>query len=343
MRKAGTQAFLIRKPENIFYLSGLDASEASLLLTARSAYLIVDSRYYLAAQKSQFKTLLLEGNFDDFLKRFLAKKKISNLAFESNFLTYKKVKSLKKNSLKLIETDGWIESIRQIKTPKEIATLSKAAKLADKAMAFAKHSISVGMSELQLAGRIECFIRNCGARSEAFETIVASGSNSALPHHKSSRRRINPGDIVLIDLGAKYNNYVSDTTRTFLLEPVKPQFKELYLTCFEAQKKALAKTQAGIKAADIDSAARDFIDSKYPSKFSHNLGHGIGLEVHESPGIGIKNDLALAENMVFTVEPGIYLEGKAGVRIEDMVVSTNNGVKLLTKSPKQLEDMIIEL
>ena len=343
MQAAKAQAFLIRKPENIFYLSGLDASEASLLLTAASAYLIVDSRYYLMAKKSRFKTLLLEGNFEEFLQKFLAKKKVNILAFESNFLTYKKAKNLtKKNTLKLIEADDWVESIRQTKTTQEIATLAKAAKLADKAMAFVKHSISVGMTELQLAKRIECFIRQSGGRSEAFQTIVASGPNSALPHYKSGRRRISQGDVLLVDLGVKYGNYVSDITRTFLLEPVAPWINELYLTCLEAQKKALAKIQTGVKLSDVDSAARALIEDKYPSRFGHNLGHGLGLEVHESPAIGPKNDNLLALDTVITVEPGIYLEGKGGVRIEDMVVATNSGFKLLTKSPKEVEEVSIE-
>jgi len=344
MNLAKAQAFLIRKPENIFYMSGLDASEASLLITASSAYLIVDSRYYLMAKKSRIKTLLLEGNFEDFLKKFLAKKKVGSLAFESNFLTYRKVRNLKKySSLKLIEADDWVESIRQTKTTQETAILTKAAKLADKAMAFVKHSISVGITELQLAKRIECFIRQSGGRSEAFQTIVASGPNSALPHYKSGRRRVCPGDVLLVDLGAKYGNYVSDITRTFLLEPVASQAKELYLTCLEAQKKALAKIETGVKLSEVDSAARLLIEDKYPSKFGHNLGHGLGLEVHESPVIGPKNNSLLAKDTVFTVEPGIYLEGKGGVRIEDMVLSTSNGFKLLTKSPKELGEVTVEL
>lgn len=345
MKEHQADAFLVKKPQNVFYLSGLRATRANLLITARSAYLLVDFRYYLKAKKeSHLPVQLIEGKFEKYLSEFLAKKKVKNLAFESNFLTFQEAQQLKKSlSVKLIPADSWVQEVRQIKSEKEIALLKKAAKLADKAMAFAKHSVSLGMSELQLAKRIECFIRQSGARSESFEVIVASGPNSALPHHSSSQRPIKASDILLIDLGVKLENYVSDITRTFLLQPVKNFARQLYLDCLEAQKQAINKVTVGINTKIVDGAARSFIDAKHPNKFKHNTGHGIGLEVHEAPVIGPRHQDKLVNNMVFTVEPGIYLVGKGGVRIEDMVQVTSYGSEILTKSPKELEAVIIEL
>ncbi|TET55432.1 MAG: aminopeptidase P family protein [Actinobacteria bacterium] len=343
MRDAYAEAFLIKKPENIYYLSGLKTTEASLLLTTRTLYLIVDSRYYLKAKKTtNLSVLLLEGKLESFLKSFLKEKSINKLAFESNFLTFKQVKSIK-GKTKLIEADGWVEKIRQVKTDTEINIIKHSAKLADKAISFDKHSVSLGMSEIQLAKKIECFIRQKEGRGESFETIVASGPNSALPHYTSGKRSIKPGDALLIDMGVKYKNYVSDITRTFLLEPVKPTIKKMYLTCLRAQENALKKVQSAVNTKEVDKEARDYIEKYYPSKFEHNLGHGLGLEIHEEPVVGPKSNSKLSKNMVITVEPGIYIEGKGGVRIEDMVLIKDNGKRILTKSPKNIEDIIIEL
>lgn len=338
-------AFLVTKPENIYYLSGLKATKASLLVTNTAAYLLVDSRYYLKAIKSTTLSVkMLDHSLVKFLKEFLARKKINKLAVEANYLTMAQAKDLKKNVLaKVIEANDWVEELRQIKDNKEINALRKAAKLADKAIAFAKHSVSLGITELQLAKRIECFIRQSGARSESFETIVASGPNSALPHHSSEKRHIRPGDSLVIDLGVKLDSYVSDITRTFIIQPAKPYLQELYLTCYRAQKEALKKVDTGISFKDIDKAARSLTEKKYPAKFLHNLGHGIGLELHEKPVLGPNKKGQIAENMVFTIEPGIYLEGKAGMRIEDMVWARKDGCKLLTTSSKHLQDIIIEL
>lgn len=345
MKQHDADAFLVRKPQNIYYLSGLNATAANLLITSKSAYLMIDSRYFLKAKKETRLTVqLINTKFAVFLNELLVNKKIRSMAFESNYVTFAQYGQLKRKlSSKLIEADNWVEDVRQIKSEKELTHLRKAARLADKAMAFARHSVSMGMSELQLAKRIECFVRQSGGRSESFEVIVASGPNSALPHHSAGRRSIKIGDILLIDLGVKLENYVSDITRSFLLEPVKPYARQLYLDCLEAQKSAIKAVKVGVNANLVDKEARALIDNKYPSKFKHNTGHGIGLEVHELPIIGTRYQAKLQDNMVFTVEPGIYLEGKGGVRIEDMVQVTREGCKVLTNSPKTLEEIMVEL
>ena len=345
MNSAKADAYLVMKPQNVFYLSGLQATESSMLITKRSANLIVDSRYYLKAKKSsKLNISLLEGRFEEFLAKEVQKRKIKRLAIESNYLTYKKAKAIEdKASVKIIGADGWVEKVRQKKTSKEMVKIRKAARIADKTMAYAKHSLSLGITEVEVAKKIECFIRKNDARGESFETIVASGPNSSMPHHSSGLRHIKPGDTVVIDLGVRVDGYVSDITRTFLIEPVTVATKQLYETCLEAQKRSLSKVKTKEKLADIDKEARVLIDKSYPSKFKHNLGHGIGLEVHEHPVLGPKSKELLAEDTVFTIEPGIYLDGKAGVRIEDMVQAKNGRGQVLTKSPKNIEDVIIEL
>lgn len=345
MKETKVDAFLVKKPENVFYLSGVELSEGSVLVTKKDAILIVDSRYYVKAKRgANTEVLLLKEEFSLTLNELLNSKKINTLAFEANYINFAQYSLLKKKlSAKVVGVDDLVEKTRQVKESKELLVLLKAAKLADKTMSFARHSLSHGITEIELAGKIECFIRQNGARSEAFETIVASGPNAAMPHHTSGKRHIKASDTVMIDLGVKVGNYSSDITRTFLVQPVQPAIADLYKTCLSAQEKAIKSTKSMMAAKDVDKVARDLINQNYEGKFGHSLGHGVGLEVHELPRINPKSAAVLQENMVFTIEPGIYLDGQAGVRIEDMVLVKKDGAKLLTKSPKQLKDVIIEL
>jgi Xaa-Pro aminopeptidase len=363
-------AALITSEVNRFYFSNFVYTKAFFLITPKKTFCFADGRYYARAKKeigSSFKIIQIEKVKKDLRTQFLLlfkKYKIKILGIEHKDYTLNKLKNLKKilhsktlsvpkshakrdSKVKLVDVSKIIDELRSIKDTNELRIIHKAAKINDQAFSyilkFIKNNYKKKLKEKDIVWELEKFMREGGAEKVAFEAIVASGPNSAYPHHRSGNRKIKHGDIVLLDFGCVVDGYHSDMSRTiFLGRPNKKQI-EVYNLVLAAQKIALKQLKAGISARQIDQAAREVIDnSKYQGKFAHGCGHGVGLEIHELPSLRQKDEDKILQNgMVVTVEPGIYLDKQFGVRIEDLVIVTENGYKYLSKSPKELNQMLV--
>jgi Xaa-Pro aminopeptidase len=264
---------------------------------------------------------------------------IKKLGFEENSISYGFYKKLIKKKVSLKPLANMVESLRIIKSSGELSYIQRAIKRAERAFRKLLPSIKAGETEQKLALKFEELLKQYGCKLLPFEVIVASGPMSALPHARPTNRRLKKGDLVVIDWGGECEGYFSDMTRTLLLKGRNiSRQKEIYDNVLEAQKRAIEKVKAGITAAGIDAAARDSIDGKgFGDFFGHGTGHGVGLAVHEKPAVSWRSKDLISENMVFTIEPGIYLPGFGGVRIEDMVVVRKNSAELLTSLPKKLK------
>jgi len=237
-----------------------------------------------------------------------------------------------KLQLKLVETENIVENIRMIKEPSEIKEIKKALLIAESVFTNFSDSISNGMKEKEAAWAVEKAIREAGADALSFPTIVASGPNSALPHATPGNRIFKKGEPILFDWGAKLNGYCSDISRTIVIGKADDKFKRVYQTVLKAQAKAISAIRPGISSKAVDKIARNHIDeSEFKDKFGHGLGHGVGLSIHELPRISPLKDIKLEKGMVFTVEPGIYIPGWGGVRLENMVVVREGGVEVLNE------------
>tara|TARA_Y100000588_G_C14112316_1_gene863579 strand:- start:479 stop:1243 length:765 start_codon:yes stop_codon:yes gene_type:complete len=234
-----------------------------------------------------------------------------------------------------IPTTDLIEPLRMVKDSEEIALVSKAVDLADEAFLEVSKKIQIGHSELSIAWEIEKTMKEMGADSISFDTIVASGPNGAKPHHRPSERKIQSGEPIVIDMGAKFQGYCSDMTRTICIGEPEPKLKEIYDIVLGAQLTAIATVNSEMTSGDADKISRDIInEAGYGDLFGHSLGHGIGLEVHENPRVGPGGNDNLVNGTIFTIEPGIYITGWGGVRIEDTVIMENGSVRTLNKSHK---------
>lgn len=321
-------------------LSGFEASDGFIVITKTSAVFFADSRYIEAAEK-QIKNMsvsLFSGLSS--IKEYLEKENISKLFIETEDITISALKTYKKALGVKISKSGVIsraiKAIRMIKSKAEIESIKAAQKITDAAFSHILKFITVGVTEKEIALELEFFMRKMGSEGVAFDTIAVSGENGSLPHGVPSDRKIKKGDLITMDFGAVINGYHSDMTRTVAVGEISAEKRAAYQTVLEAQNTALDAIKSGKKCADIDKIARDIISEKYEGAFSHALGHSVGLEIHEEPNFSPKSKATLKENMVLTVEPGIYLKGKFGIRIEDMVVITKSGIENLTKSPKEL-------
>lgn len=338
-------AIIITSKNNRLYFSALNSSAGIVVITKKESYLLVDFRYYEMALKiaKSLKVILVEDFFDS-LKEILIKQKIKNVLLENEFVSlekYKKIKTfLKDLNINLIEENVLnpaVNDLRTIKTDFEIKKMKTAQEISEYALGEVLKEIKIGITEKEIAAKLDYLMKKNGAIGQAFETIVLSGKNSSLPHGVPSNKKIEPGDFVLIDMGANFEGYCSDMTRTIAVKSVTKEQKEVYDIVLKAQEKALSFLRADVKAKDIDKVARDIIDeTKYKGKFGHALGHAVGLDIHERPTLSIKSDQILKESMVVTVEPGIYIENKFGIRIEDMVLVKKDGYENFTKVPNEL-------
>ncbi len=337
-----------------FYFSCFTCSKAFFLVTQKKCFCFTDGRYYHRATKeigSVFEVIETKKDFKDDLLLALKKQKIKILGIEYKDYTLSKIGNLRKilkgTGIKITDVSKIICNLRAIKDAPELSAIKKSAQITDKAFGyifnFIKNNYKTRLKEKDVAWNIEKFIRENGGDGISFVPIVASGPNSAFPHHSSGTREIKYGDAVLLDFGSIVDGYSSDMTRTvFIGKPTKKQ-SEIYNLVLKAQTSALRKIKHGVKACEIDGAARDIVDnSKYKDKFLHACGHGVGIEIHELPNLRQENKIEiLKEGMVVTVEPGVYLDKQFGVRIEDLVLVTKDGYKYLSKSVKDFEDAII--
>ena len=341
----GLEALLIYQPENLLYLSGFTGSSGWLLISRQNAILATDFRYVEQAkgESPDFEIIQTKQELRDWLPGLVSDLGWHKLGFEANSISYEgyhKLSEAIKNrqvSLELVPTTGIVDQLRSIKEPEELQFITKAVALTDAVFEQAKLIIHPGITEKETAWEIEKFLRQEGSEGMPFEIIVASGSNSALPHARPTEKIICSGEPVLIDMGAKINGYCSDFSRTLVLGKADKSLQEIYNIVLKAQTTAIERVESGMDASQADRLARSVVEQAgYGDAFGHGLGHGVGLAVHEFPTLGPSSSDSLADGMVFTIEPGIYLAGQGGVRIEDMVVLENGKARVLSKSKRDL-------
>jgi Xaa-Pro aminopeptidase len=336
-------AVLISQPENRFYLSGFDGSAGYLLVTASGAILATDFRYTEQAegQAPDCSIFRITGPISAWLPGLIAGVDSGKLGFEAEDVSFTLHRQLTEvlaetnPDLDLAPVDGMVESLRATKEPAEIETISQAAAMSDSALEQVADRMQPGMTEKEVAWELEKSLRDSGSEGMPFDIIVASGPNAALPHHHPSGRRIQAGEAIVIDMGARVGSYCSDLSRTLCLGTPNDTFKRVYNTVLEAQTAAIEGIREGISGHEADSLSRKVIEQAgYGEAFGHSLGHGVGLAAHEEPRLGPNATGALGANMVFSIEPGIYLTGWGGVRIEDLAVMENGKVRLLSGAIK---------
>lgn len=337
MRKENVEAMLISSFANIYYYSNFSSEDGLLLVTNNEAYLLTDSRYTVQANEecSLFKVVTITRSYSDSLKELVANTKIVRMGFEED-LAFNRYNAFKdKLGFEFVALN--IEHLKVVKDAEEIKRIKKACSIADKCYSHILKFVKAGMKEREVRNEMLRYMLELGASKESFDIIVASGKRGAMPHGVASNKKIKEGDFVTLDFGCINNFYCSDITRTFVVGTPKKDMLEIYEIVKEAQLKGLEVIKPGIKAKEVDFACRNFIEKMgYGDYFTHSTGHGLGILVHDSLSIGPRSETVLKEGMVFTVEPGIYIEGLGGVRIEDDVVVTKDGYEILTKSSKRL-------
>jgi Xaa-Pro aminopeptidase len=339
--EAGADAAFITSGPNVRYLSGLASSNAALLLLASgSAVLATDSRYALAAERDcPDLELVIERFIEPRLAAEMTRRSLRIVAFEAHEMSVERHGELvaKAEGVQLVPFGRKIEELRTAKDPSELELLATACRISGQAIADVFVLIRPGLTERQLAAALDRRMVELGAERPAFDTIVASGPNGAIPHHSPTSRPLRRGDLVTMDFGALYGGYHADMTRTMALgEPAGWQ-REVYELVAAAQQAGIQAARPGTDVADVDAAARDLIrEAGHGEHFGHGLGHGVGLEVHEAPTIGYARTGKLADRVPITVEPGVYLPGRGGVRIEDVLVVGAGGTGLLTTTTREL-------
>lgn len=342
--KDSKKAALVYTVKNIRYLTEFDQTDGALLITPEQAYLLVDSRYSEAARnEAKYAEVVEFTNLSATISELVKKHGTEAVYLEAEGISYALAGRMQKlfeqvgvapvidNSL-----DDVIRALRIIKSPEEVKKMEASQAITDAAFEYILPKIREGATEREIALDIEFFMRKQGAENVAFQLIVVSGKNTSLPHGVPSDKKLEKGDFITMDTGAILDGYHSDMTRTVALGYVNEEQKDIYETVLKAHLAAMDVIKPGIKCSSVDKVARDIIDAKYPGTFGHGLGHGVGFEIHEWPRFSRLDDTVTEAGMIITDEPGIYLPGKYGVRIEDMVLVTEDGHRSLTKSPKEL-------
>ena len=337
-------AILLTQPENCRYISGFTGSSGpagTLLISQDSAVLATDFIHFEQARQEapDFDVITVKNSSQGFAQLLSGNGRLGKVAFEANVLSVSGFRRLSeeadKAGVQLMPTEEIMESLRGIKDEEEISCILRAAFIADTAIDYIAGEIHSAMTEKEVAWEIEKYIRDNGSEPIPFDIIVASGPNAALPHAKPTDRPISEGEPIILDIGARWKGYCSDLSRTLCLGPRGERFQTVYDLALKAQLSALDSITAGMTGAQADGLARGVIDKGgYPDAFGHGLGHGVGLAVHERPRVSVNSADVIRENMVFTVEPAIYIVGWGGVRIEDTVLIRNGRVQPLTKATK---------
>jgi Xaa-Pro aminopeptidase len=328
------EPLLVTNGVNVRYLVGFASSNAALLVEPDCVRLFSDFRYAEAGRA-------VEGVEFVETKRSLvvalAELLDGRIGFEADAVSYTSWETLTGGGLDLVPRRGLVEALRAVKDDQELDAIRRAGKITSEAYErFAEESL-IGRTERDLAWRLDEFFHELGADAPAFETIVASGPNSAKPHARPSDRTVGAGETVVVDAGAMVDGYCADCTRTFATGSLPDELRSAYTTCLEGQLAGLEAVRAGVTGVEADAAAREKIDAAgLGDKFGHGLGHGVGLEVHEAPRLSRESTDTLAAGNVVTVEPGVYLEGLGGIRIEDLVIVTDGGPEILTSPTKNL-------
>ena len=341
LRDNSIDGVLISKRENCFYLSGFTGTHSYIIITENESLLITDSRYaeQAAREAPNYNVIVFYSNVYEEIKNIIKKYRIKSLGFESTYISYSTYLDYVNNFevKKLVPLKDFIEEMRIIKDDEEIKLIRNSIKIADEAFDYVLMYIKPGIREIEIAAEIEYFIKKQGGSGPSFQTIVASGIRSSMPHAVASEKKLENGDIVVMDYGAIYHGYCSDITRTIFIGKPDEKAKHIYNTVLEAQLEALKRIRKGMASKDADYIARDVISKAgYGENFGHSLGHGVGLEIHEKPKIYSTDETIIKDGMVVTIEPGVYIKGCVGVRIEDMVLIKDTGTEILTKASKEI-------
>ncbi len=348
MAERGLKNLVVSNIYNVRYLSGFSGSTAMMLIAGEKATLVTDFRYKEQADGEVFRGVEVRIDTREALKAICEmvgklKGKTGLEAGTLSYSAYDKLRAAAEDAVPIesgVLSSGLIGDLRKTKDENEIETLRKAARIADDVFSDIVKEIRAGMTEVRIAARIDYMLRLKSSEVPAFKTIVASGEHASLPHASPSMRVVRDGDLITMDFGAIWDGYCSDMTRTVVAGKASDKVKEIYGIVLEAQRAAIDGIKAGKACSDIDALARDHIEAKgYGENFGHGLGHGLGLEVHEGPRLSKKSEEILAPGMVTTVEPGIYIPGWGGVRIEDDVVVRDGGCDVLTAAAKELMEV----
>lgn len=338
---AGFDAFVSVAPPDNQYLTGFLGSTSGVVVTADAAEFLCDSRYTEQAlqQVKAFRVTEMPGNLIVRLGERLQGMGVSTVAYDPACWTVAQLNALQdafSGSLKSL--DAPVAGLRMVKSPDEIEALRAASELKEAVLAEVVEGIREGVTETEVAARLEYGFKARGATGASFDTIALFGVRSSMPHGSPGETRLKRGDVVLLDLGCRHRGYCSDLTRTYAFGTIPGAwFEAVYETVLDAQMAAVQAVRPGARCRDVDAVARDMIQFHgYGAHFGHGLGHGVGIEIHESPRLNTESEIVLEPGMVVTVEPGVYLPGQGGVRIEDLVVVTERGCEVLTRTPKAL-------
>lgn len=333
-------AFVIASPANVRYLSGFDGSNGLILLTQKETHFFTDPRYAIAASRGvSGKVHIAKGPLQLAAAAVIKRKKLKKIGFEAshtNFRAYENLKQKLPLGASLVPVGGLVENCRMVKSPSEIQRIRASVQVNSEAYHRVIRRARPGIREIDIAAELEYQMKILGAEKASFDTIVAAGERSALPHAHPTGYRLVGNELLLIDMGACLDGYCSDMTRVVHLGPPPKRVKQMYAAVLEAQLAAIDAVRPGATAGSVDKAARQVLKKHGLDKaFVHSTGHGLGLEIHEPPRLGRKDETILVPGMAITIEPGAYVEGQGGIRIEDTVLVTATGCEILTPTPKE--------
>ncbi len=346
MRKAGVGAYLVSNRRDYYYLTGFTGEDSAVLIQDKKVHVISDGRFdETINQECPWATRWMrKGLLNPEIATVCKKLKIKSLAVQTNQLTvadHAEIRKLSRGTV-LSAAPPFTADMRLFKDAHELAAMKKAIRVAQDSFKAMVATIRVGQTELEMAARLEYEMKRRGASGPSFPTICAEGANGALPHASPGRRKVKKGSAILFDWGARVENYCSDLTRIVFVGSIPRKIREIYEIVLEAQVRSIKAIRPGVRMCEVDAIARDFIsEAGYKEAFNHGLGHGLGLDVHESPSLSWRSEQKLAAGMLVTVEPGIYLPGVGGVRIEDDVLVTKSGYQSLSRLGKKIDDWVI--
>ncbi|NLE00981.1 MAG: aminopeptidase P family protein [Fibrobacter sp.] len=345
LKKKQLSHILISDLVDVEYTGGFRSSNASLLISSQENYLFSDFRYKESAEEycrknPEWKFILVKEQIYSSIGSYIPEGSV--LGVQSNYLTLDNYKDLSSyiTNVSFVQLSDEISDLFISKTEEEIASMQQAASIADNALERLWADVKEGISEIEIARKLDRICGDLGSEKPSFETIVLFGPRAALPHGRPGKSTLKTGDWILIDFGCTVNGFCSDMTRTVVMGSANSEQKRIYEIVLRAQKSALSAARAAMKSKDLDSIARTIIENEgFGEEFGHALGHGVGIRIHENPRISYRSEVILPENAVITIEPGIYVQGFGGIRIEDMIVLKNDGAITLSKSPKELIEL----
>lgn len=338
--------YLVTSRADQFYLAGFDGEDGAVLVLDRHVYLLTDGRFAEEAERVApwARAIVRQGPIADELRRLVGRHRLARIGFDPAAMSVQMHRAFGRaiRPARLVGAGGWLEQLRLYKDEVEVEALVRAVRVAESAFRAATKAIRAGMTESQLAARLHFEMRQRGASDASFPIIVAEGPNASLPHAVPGSRRLKAGSAVLIDWGATVDHYRSDLTRVVFIHRIPPRVRRIYDHVRAAQQEAIAGLGPGMRMCDVDALARQRLkQAGMDRQFVHGLGHGIGLDIHEAPRLSKRVTDKLAPGMVVTVEPGVYVPGVAGVRIEDDVLVTDQGCRVLSRLPSDLNSMVI--